>query len=398
MTDVRGQAGDATGERLAPSYRDRAKALAPLVEAQADEIERRGSITEEVHDAFARQGLYWLLVPEELGGGGQGIVSYMETVAELSRADGSSGWVVMACSGSSGAAAGFLPPAGARKLYGGRDKAITASQLAPIGKGTPVNGGFRVSGHYQFGSGSTFATWMGAGFAILDDGKPRMRADGQIDQRIGFFPRESVELLGNWDATGLVGTGSFDYAVAELAVDDDLTFERLSLDPVRPEPVFALGLAGIGIAGHASVALGLTERALQEVATITDGKKRNGYSVPVGEYPIFMQQFAIQEANFQAARRYVLGAFGEAEETAAAGRTISEEQRARLRQAATWAHYVGAGVVDFCRLWGGTQAFRNPSALGRVVRDMGVATQHVLVDPKTLADAAPPILRHWVGR
>jgi alkylation response protein AidB-like acyl-CoA dehydrogenase len=236
---------------------------------------------------------------------------------------------------------------------------------------------------------------MGGGFSIQDDGKPRLRPDGQLDQRVGFFPRESVEFLGNWDVAGLVGTGSYDYAIPEQVIDADITFERLSLEPVRREPVFALGLGGIAIAGHASVALGLTKRALEEVARITNGKKRAGYSVPVSEYPAFLQQFSIQEANYRAARLYVLSAFGDAEATAAAGQPISDEQRARMKQAATWAHFVGTDVVNFCRLWGGTQSFRNPSALGRVVRDMGVATQHVLVDPKTLEDAVGPILRAW---
>jgi alkylation response protein AidB-like acyl-CoA dehydrogenase len=393
MTDVLGGVNTAADSALDPEFLGRAKAIAPLIESEADEIERVGSVTEKVHQAFVQQELYWMLVPAEYGGGGQGIVSYIQTVSELCRADGSSGWVLMACSGSVGAAAGFLPPEGAKRMFAGPDKAITAGQLAPMGKGTEVDGGFRVTGRYQFGSGSTSATWMGGGFAIMDDGKPRMRPDGQLDQRIGFFPREAIEFLGNWDVAGLVGTGSYDYAIQDQLVGSDLTFERLSLEPVRPEPVYALGLGSIAIAGHASAALGLMERALQEVANITNGKKRTGYSVTVNEYPVFLQGFAMQEANFQAAKRYVLSAFGDAEASAAAGQPITDEQRARMKQAATWAHYVGTGVVDFCRLWGGTQAFRNPSTLGRVVRDMGVATQHVLVDPKTLADAAGPILQ-----
>jgi hypothetical protein len=58
-------------------------------------------------------------------------------------------------------------------------------------------------------------------------------------------------------------------------------------------------------------------------------------------------------------------------------------------------HDVASEVVGFCRLWGGTQAFRNPSRLGRVVRDLAVATQHVLVDPVTLVDAGAVIVGTW---
>jgi len=380
------------------SYLARAKAIAPILESEADEIERRGEVTEKVHQAFVEQGIYWILVPEEFGGGGQGIASYIETITELCRADGSSGWVAMACSGAAAAAAGYLPWEGSKRLFGGSEKAIVAGQAAPMGKGVEVDGGFRVAGRYQFGSGSTYATWLDGGFAIYDDGVPRKRPDGQLDQRVGFYPRESIEFLGNWDVAGLVGTGSYDYAVGEQVVPAELTFERLSTDPVRDEPVYVLGLRGLAAAGHACAALGLAERALQEVARITNGKQRNGYSVPVNEYPVFTQQFSLQEADLQAAKRYVIGSFADVEATAAAGEPVTAEQRARILQSSTWVHYVATRIVDFCRLWGGTQAFRNPSALGRVVRDMGVATQHVLVDPKVLADAAPEILRSWIDR
>lgn len=374
---------------------ERARSLASQIEGDADTIETRGVVTEGIQKSLEDNQLFWMLVPAEYGGGGQGIAPYIATIEELSRADASTGWSFMANSGSIGAAAGFLSDSGVEKLFGGADKGITAGQLAPMGKGSPAEGGFVAGGTFQFGSGSTYATWMGGGFAVMEEGKPRRLPNGELEMRVGFFPRESVEFHGNWNVSGLVGTGSYDYVIPEQFIPDDLTFERQSVVPVRPEPVFALGLAGIAVAGHASVALGLMKRALSEVAVITHGKKRVGYPVPVGEYPVFLQEFARHEASYQAARRYVIGAFSDAENAAAAGHTLTTVERARMRQAATWTHAVASDVVGFCRLWGGTQAFRNPSVLGRVVRDMNVATQHVLIDPVTLTDAGGPILESY---
>jgi indole-3-acetate monooxygenase len=381
----------------ASEYLARARSVAQLIETEADATERLGTMTKRVFEGLSDTELFWLLLPSEYGGGQQGIVSYMEVIEELSRADASTGWSLMANATAIGAAAGFLDDVGAEILFGGAKKAIIAGQLAPMGTGIEVDNGFEFSGHYQFGSGCNHSSWMGGGFSVIENGKPRTLENGEPDMRVAFVPREQAEFLGNWDVTGLVGTGSFDYKIPQQFVRRELTFERLSLEPHRKEPVFSLGIIGIGVAGHTGVVLGLMKRALEEVVQITADKRRVGYSTAVGDHPMFLHQFSIFEASYQAARTYAIAVFREAESTAAAGRVISDEQRARIRQVSTWTHNVASEVTAFCHLWGGTQAFRNPSVLGRVGRDMGVATQHVLIDPVTLAAAGSTIVGSWRG-
>jgi alkylation response protein AidB-like acyl-CoA dehydrogenase len=394
MTDVIRDA-KATGEDDRSDYLDRARSISGLVGEDAAEVEKTGKVTQRVFEALRETELFWLLLPKEYGGGGQNILSMLDVLEEISQADASTGWSLMANITSGGSAAGFLDDAGLEEMYGGAEKAITAGMLGPMGTGVEVEGGFRAGGRYQFGSGSQYATWIGGGFMVLEDGKPRTTPSGDLDQRVGFFPRKDVEMRGNWDVTGLVGSGSYDYEVIESFVPYERTFERLSVSPRRSEPVFHFGNIGIGIAGHAGVVLGLMKRALREVAIITDGKKRAGYPVAVSDYPVFLYQFSRFEARYQAARGYLFQVYGDAEASVASGAGITDEQRARLRQAVTWAHDMAVEVVDFCHLWGGTQAFRNPSVLGRVIRDLGVATQHVLVDPISHVVAATPILDAW---
>jgi hypothetical protein len=96
-----------------------------------------------------------------------------------------------------------------------------------------------------------------------------------------------------------------------------------------------------------------------------------------------------------AARDYVLTVYEEAEAAVMAGGTVSEYQRARFRQVASWVHKVGADVVRFAYLWSGSEGYRGSSAIGRMFRDTFVATQHIYVDPITLVDAAPGILKHY---
>lgn len=387
-----------TTQERGAEYLERAREVAKVIEAEANTIEAERTITRRVYEALAEADLFWGLIPRELGGAGLDIVSAFKIIQEITRADGSAGWAFMANSASMGVAVGFTHPEGSREMFGGAERGITAGMIVPTGKAFRVDGGYRVTGRFQFGSGSAHASWIGVGFVVHDDdGNPIIDEAGMPDARIGWTPRENVEFLGNWDVMGMVGTGSYDYRVTDLFVPDHLTMETFSTTPVRDEAVYKLGLIGIGVGGHAPVALGLAQRALEEIATIVADKIRPGYTGPVGDSDVFRVEFAKQEANYQAAYAYVYQAFGDAEATVAAGEELSAEQQARLRQASTWVQGVAGDIVMFAHRWAGSATVRNPSeknpsVLGRVVRDAAVATQHALIDPMTLSEAAAAIL------
>ncbi|MEV5649521.1 acyl-CoA dehydrogenase family protein [Nocardia sp. NPDC052254] len=374
-------------------YLERARRVAEVVTAEADAIEEQATITDTVFRALADAGLFWILVPEEFGGAGLGIVGAFQVVQELARADGSTGWAFMANAFSTGIAVGFLNHEGAREIFAPPGRGITAGMIVPTGAGTRVDGGYRVTGRFQFASGSAHASWIGVGFVVHDaDGDPIVDADGTPEMRVGFVPRDQVEFLGNWNVMGMVGTGSYDYRVEDCLIPEKFTMETFSTVPNRPEPVYELGLLGIGVGGHAPIALGLAERALQEIAGIVANKQRPGYSTVVGDSELFGLDFAKHEALFRAARAYVYETYGDAEATAARGEAITDEQRARMRQAATWVQEVAGDIVTFAHRWAGSATVRNPSALGRCVRDAAVATQHALVDRMSLVEAAQAIL------
>lgn len=375
---------------------ERARAAAVIVEQEADAGERDRTITQPVVDALIDARLFWTLIPKEFGGEGATLVEGFEVIEEISRADASAGWALMANSFSTGIAAGYLPEKGARELFDKPTPGITAGMILPTGKGVPVEGGYRVTGDFQFASGSAHADWIGAGWVVSDEeGNPILDDDGQVIVRTGFIPREKIEFRGNWDVLGLVGTGSYDYGVIDVFVPEEHTFNTFSTTPVRSEPVYALGLLGIGVGGHAPVALGIARRALDEIATIARQKGRLGYATVIGDSELFKIEFAKAEALYQATRLFVYDVHSKAEEKVTNGEALTPLDNARLRQSITWSQETASKVVDFAHRWAGSASIRNPSALGRCVRDAAVATQHLLVDPMTLVDAATAILPEY---
>src|SRR5260370_30632362 len=123
-----------------------------------------------------------------------------------------------------------------------------------------------------------------------------------------------------------------------------------------------MGLMPIIASVHAAMVLGMMKRSLEEIARILDGKKRVGYPGVIGDYPTFLQEFSLYEASYMAARDYVLRVYEEAEAAVTAGGAVSEYQRARFRQVATWVHKLGGEVVRFAYLWSGSGGLRRSAA------------------------------------
>ena len=103
---------------------ERVKALAPLVEASADEMERRAALTDEVAAAIRESGALHLMVPASMGGDELGIVDDIEVFEELARQDGSVGWSTMAASVSTTFAAIFTSDDVAEGVFGTDREAV----------------------------------------------------------------------------------------------------------------------------------------------------------------------------------------------------------------------------------------------------------------------------------
>ena len=79
-----------------PELLGAARALTPLLHAEAEAGELERTMTKAAVDAVIGSGLYWVLIPKELGGAGADITTTLAVFEELAYADGAAGWSVMA--------------------------------------------------------------------------------------------------------------------------------------------------------------------------------------------------------------------------------------------------------------------------------------------------------------
>ena len=201
-----------------------AVALLPEVRRYHEEIEREQrlplALLQQLHEA----GFYRMVLPRALGGLQVDPLTYTRVVEVLAEGAGSVGWNIANNSIGQLVTLG-LPDEGVNEIYPhGHATVIAGTAVQGGGQAVPVEGGYRISGHWTFGSGCQEAVWMLGSFQILDDGKPRRRADGGSLYWRALFPRADVTIVpGSWDVAGLRGTGSFDWTVNDVFLPERRT-------------------------------------------------------------------------------------------------------------------------------------------------------------------------------
>lgn len=395
MTSTAGPAGaalaDVSVERAEPLAA--ARELARLLDTQAAANERGATLAEPVVAALGDHGLFHLLVPAAFGGTEATARTAYEVFEEVSRADGATGWSLMAGAIYLAVAAAYLPDRGAAAVFAD-SRPVPAGQVAPLGTAT-VNGeghgGWTVEGRFGFASGGLHATWFYGGFREHDArGEPVLLADGLPSIVVGLFPRRAVEVLGNWDVLGLVGTGSVDYAVPPQRLDPAFSFPLFEPPLRRGHPRLRMGLAGLTAIGHAAFATGVARRALDELVALAGSKRRIGRATLIDD-PVFQYRYAQAEAQLSAARAFALSALEDLEAAAEAG-VITAPVRTRARLAATFAAGTALAVAEVAFRFSGSTGLRNGSVIQRCYRDLSAGEQHVFTDHNSYRDAGRLLL------
>jgi alkylation response protein AidB-like acyl-CoA dehydrogenase len=389
------RAAQSTAARRDQEILDNARRISPVIAAEAVESEKLGRLSDTAFQALDAAGFFWMWLPEALGGTAVRPTTALEVYETITAADGSAGWVTMAISLNNAAATAFCGAEAVDALFSDRSNPPRLVGMAsPRGQATKVDGGYLTSGKYQFGSGAAFANWFIGGVTVTENGKLRSYADGTPIPHVCIVPRKNVIVKNEWNCIGMEGTGSVDYEIPEQLVADGFTYLLVDATVQRGNPMWKCPMI-VGYLGHIGIPLGLMKRALAEIAQIARTKRRPGYASVIADDPVFKSQFAMAEANYQAARSYIFELYRTAETAGENGIPVSRELQAHCQQACTWTQLVASDVTRFCQVWGGAEAVREPSALGRAFRNMHVATNHQLNDPLNLVNAVPALLESW---
>ena len=349
---------------------DRVRALGADASELAASAEQLRRLPDEIAAGLVRTGLPRALVPSRYGGGELPLQDVLDAIEALAYHDGSTAWCGMIAA-TTGLTAARLPAPWAERIYGD-PSSVTGGFAMPAAAATAAHGGVRVSGRWQWGSGTYHCTWIGGG-CLLPDGAAAFV----------FFERDQVQLLDTWRVSGLRGTGSTDYEVTEAFVPEG-RWSSFAGPPLEPGPLYRFPLMSALALGVCSVSLGLARRAQDELVDLAGGKRPAGSGRTLAERPAVQAAVARAEAAWRSARALLREAVADAWSTALAGNRLGDEHKRQLRLAATNVTWRSAEAVDLMYHAAGGSAIHEDSPLQRVFRDVHVTTQHAMVSDRTL--------------
>jgi len=369
------------------------RSLAPLIAESAGAMDAERRLPSRLVDELRTIGAFRMAVPRIYGGLELDPITQVRVVEELSRMDGSVGWCAMVSSaGSFGSA--FLTTGVAERLCGNKNFSL-AGQVVPNGRADLVEGGYRVSGKYRFGSGCQHASVMVGGCIVFERGKPRLLGSGRPEARVMLFPPSACTILDTWNTTGLAGTGSHDFVVEDVFVPFDESWSFLE----RPHCNSTLyRFAPLFLVSHAGVPLGLARAAIDAVIELSQSKPLipDPHKV-VGSRLLrddsrAHEAIAIAEGSLAAARSFAYSSLEELWSTLNRGEKLSSRQRALYRIMLVYVHRVAKEVIASMYDLAATSAIYRTNPLDRIMRDIFTACQHGVVHPKMYRPAGRMLL------
>jgi alkylation response protein AidB-like acyl-CoA dehydrogenase len=373
-------------ERMAQDRIDwlaRARALGPTIAAAADEVERRRELPRALTLALAEAGLFRLLQPRELGGGELTPMEFSDVMGEIAYHDASTAWCVGQGNGC-GAAAAFLAPAVAREIFGPVDGILAWGPPAnPEVRKVP--GGWRLTGTWNFASGSHNASWLGAHIVERgDDGAPLRRADGGTVLRSLLFPKSAATITDIWHVMGLRGTGSDQYSVSDLFVPDDHTvLHDRGKTPARTGGLlYRFSFSNLYASGFAGLALGVARAFYDSFVGLAADKTARGARTTLRHNHVVQSQVAQASARLRAARAFLILSLQEIWDAVARTGEVTLDHNATIRLASTWAIKQAREVVEELYHAAGATAIFDAQPFERRFRDIHTISQQMQGAPR----------------
>src|SRR5262245_1829456 len=354
----------------------RARALGAEIAAAADEIERTRRIPEALLGRLHEERLFRMLLPRSAGGDETEPALYVAAIEELARHDASIAWNAFVAN-SSALIAAYLEPAANRAIFAD-PRCIVAWGPPNASRARAADGGYRVTGKWDFASGCRQARWMGVHCHVVEaDGSLRLNRFGRPTVRTLLFPARDATLIDTWHTIGLRGTASDSYSLDDLFVSE--AFSTTREDPtLRRErgPLYAFTMQGLYATGVAAVAFGIARAMLSEFTALASRKTPRNLG-RLADNAVVQADVARAEARLGSARAYLIETLSTIYANADDVSPIEISDRARVRLACTNAIQAAAEVADFAYKGAGVDAIFPGSPFERRFRDMHTLSQQI---------------------
>lgn len=356
----------------------RARALVPALRERAGGAEAARQMEKQTLEDLHRAGLFRFHQPKRWGGMELPFVAIFDLPLEIARGCASTAWNV-ANLGIHHWMLALYDERAQQEIWGQDPDALIASGIAyPQGSGRRVDGGFVVSGFWNFSSGVDPATWNMLAVMVRD-------GDRVVDHRMCLVPRSDYEIVDDWHVVGMRSTGSKSVRAKDIFVPEHRALSmylarggteypgaRTNPNPLYRVPLSALGshcLSAAGV-GNAQAALELTIEAIKERSTNYTGMRMR-------DFQAVQLRVARAGAQVDAARLSIRTDCLDAERIAHEGRAPTLEEKLRFKRNVAWAMEQCTEAVDSLHALAGANGIYDRYPIQRLFRDQHALSAHI---------------------
>ncbi|MFV0253244.1 MAG: acyl-CoA dehydrogenase family protein [Beutenbergiaceae bacterium] len=356
---------------------DRIDELRPMLidrGREGDEIRR---IPEDAFQAVAQTGAFAISAPTRYGGLAANTRECHAVARAIARGDGSLAWVDGIL--DSGAWVLSLMDDRAQADVWGTEKGLNSFisiVLATSSQAPRVDGGFRVTGRWGYGTGSQHADWTLLGIPLTDD------AGEVVDAGLALIPTSDLSIKDNWFVAGMKGTGSVmqiaedvfvpEHRVLPLTAAVEGTYLGTNSE-TSYQTVFVPSLFMKLVGPH----LGMAQAALDFVVEKADSKAiaYTGYERQ-SDSAGFQTAIAKASITLTAAELTAASTADEIYDGALRSYYAPYGERIGMRAAAGWVVETITGVMNDLMTAHGSAGFAEFAVLQRMWRDQATAARH----------------------
>jgi alkylation response protein AidB-like acyl-CoA dehydrogenase len=355
----------------------RARSLIPLLQSAASRIDAACALPGDVLDGMHDAGMFRLLLPRAYGGFELKPSDYVRCVEAIAIGDASTAWCMNQGSGCSMTAA-YLAPEIAREIWGGKRDVLAWGQ-GPGSKAVRTEGGWLCTGTWSFASGSRHSSWLGAISPCFNaDGTPVLRPDGSQWERTMLFRRELAHIDDVWQVMGLRGTGSDNYTIKDLFVDDAHSVTRESAEERRETgTLYRFQAMQLYASGFACVGLGTARAALDAFIALAKGKSQAWSSDRLRDNHAVQHVIGHSDAALKAAKAGLLTVLDDVWDEVDRTGLLTVDNRIAVREASTFAIHTAREVVHHVYHEAGSTAIFDNQPFERRLRDMNSVSQQL---------------------
>jgi alkylation response protein AidB-like acyl-CoA dehydrogenase len=360
----------------------RASVIVPILQKHARWHEEHRCLHEETIEAMAKAGVFKLRVPKRYGGYECDVQTVVEVLTEIGRGDGSSAWTGQIWLHSAWIV-GLFPDAVQDEVFSTPDVRVSAL-LSPTATAVRTDDGVVVNGQWHFNSGALHSHWD-----LVN--AMSSTAEGTPEPILALIPMSQLEVIDDWDTSGLRGTGSVTTVAKEVfvpntrvlsvtALTQGQSVSKLNVDlPLYRSPVLLTGATLSSVTG-----LGLAKAALEAFLQRLPGRHiayttyANQAEVQLTHLQVAEAAVKIEEAAFHASHAASL-----LDTKAASGEEWTVEERCRVRLDAALVALRAKEAVNILNTASGGSSVYSNVPIQRIARDVQVLNLNGLLHPNT---------------